>query len=83
MTTATTITSAAEWADALDADMGGRSLSDYISIGYADGTLAGVPIAYWDERADDARGTVVSADGRWVVRYLPRSNWWTVVEAGE
>lgn len=75
------ITTAVEWADALDAEMSrtGQSAGDLISHGYADGQVLGVVLDPEHEAADDERGVIVSSFG-WVVRYMAQSGCWSAVD---
>lgn len=80
MTTNPAITSAREWADALDAHQKetGQGAGDLISFGYADGQILGVALNPNHPEADDERAVIVSEQG-WVVRYDPQSGWWEAV----
>jgi prevent-host-death family protein len=71
------ITTAAQWADALDAMINrpGQTAGDLIGFGYANGELAGVTLDPEHPDADDERGVVVSDSG-WVVGYDAQSGYW-------
>ena len=78
---AVTITSAADWAEALDEEMRFLRVSDHhacsyeiITWAYVNGSAAGVEIA----READVNGSrrLTSADGRWIVRYDEPNDWW-------
>jgi hypothetical protein len=76
-----TITSAAEWAEAIDEEMRHFRMTDHrvrcyeiIMWAYAKGSAAGVEIAR--EAVDNASRRLTSADGRWVVRYDELNDWW-------
>jgi hypothetical protein len=79
---AVTITSAAQWAGAVDEEMRHfRVLTDHrvcsyeiVSWAYANGSAAGVEIAR--EAVDNGSRRLTSADGRWVVRYDEPNDWW-------
>lgn len=75
---------AAEWADALDAEMQrtDQSAGDMISVGYANGQLLGVLLNPEHPDADDQAGVIVgdAPDGaKWTVRYEPSTGYWTAV----
>lgn len=74
------ITTAQEWADALDAHQQetGDSAGEIISSGYANGQILGVTVDPNHPDADDERAVIASAGG-WVVRYVPQSGWWEAV----
>jgi hypothetical protein len=77
--TNTVITTAKQWADALDSELTskyGGCVSDQISYAYADNNAAGVNLSYDDPEIDDERGALVSADSAWIVRYDVRNAWW-------
>ena len=73
-----TITTADEWATALDAELGQLYhgiVSDQVGAAFAAGTACGVGIAY---DADDREGRrFVSVDGRWEARFEQSAGWWT------
>jgi hypothetical protein len=76
------ITSASDWADALDAHQKetGSSAGEIISTGYADGQILGVTLDSNHPDADEERA-VIASEGGWVVRYVPQSDWWEAVPA--
>lgn len=76
-----TISSAHEWADALDAHQKetGDSAGEIVSTGYADGDILGIALDPNHPAADDERASIAS-EGGWVIRYVPESGWWEVVE---
>lgn len=71
----TTPTTAAEWADALDAE--GKlhdTVGTMVSTAYADGSVCGISI---DPNADDDHSRrLVSADKLWTVRYRESDGYW-------
>jgi len=69
-------TSAAEWADALDAFQAatGMSAGELISWAYTGGTLCWVPI---DPEHPEAEDNATLAAGDWVVRYDEQAGYWT------
>jgi hypothetical protein len=78
---AATIRSAADWAEALDEEMRFLRVTDHhaclyeiITWAYVHGSAAGIEIA----READANGSrrLISADGRWIVRYDEPNDWW-------
>lgn len=74
-----TITTADQWADALDAETHtSASVGDLVSFAYADGSMCGVSINY--ETDDDHGRQLTSADGRWVVRYREQDGFWSAVD---
>lgn len=74
------ITTAQEWADALDAHQKetGSSAGEIISSGYANGQILGVTVDLNHPDADDERA-VIASEGGWVVRYVPQPGWWEAV----
>lgn len=80
MTTNTTdtITTAEQWADAIDREtLHAESVGTMLSEAYASGSLAGVALSTDDPRISDRdSAVVVSADGRWAVRYDVASGSW-------
>ena len=74
------IATAQDWADALDTHQKetGQSAGEVISNGYADGQILGVALDVDHPDADDERAVIASESG-WVVRYVPQSSWWEVV----
>lgn len=79
-TTVTVPTTASEWADALDAEVGNHeTVGTMVSVAYADGSICGISI---DGDADDDYGCrLTSADGLMVVRYSEQDGYWTAVDA--
>lgn len=73
----TTITTAQDWADALDAHQKQHRMSagTLTSEAYADGAILGVTLDPYHPAADDERPVLVSADG-WAVRWVPERDWW-------
>lgn len=71
------ISTAQEWADALDAHQKetGQSAGDIVSFGYADGQILGVVLDPNHPAADDEHAVVASEQG-WVVRYSHSARWW-------
>src|SRR5919109_5650787 len=76
-----TITSAAEWAEAIDEEMRHFRITDHrvrsyeiITWAYANGSAAGVEIAR--DPDDNSSHRLTSADGRWVIRYDEPNDWW-------
>jgi hypothetical protein len=82
MTDTTTPTTAGEWADALDAEVGNHeTVGTMVSFAYADGSICGVSI---DGEADDDYGRqLTSSDGLMVVRYREQDGYWTAVDTQE
>ncbi|MFO7275207.1 MAG: hypothetical protein DIU55_010080, partial [Bacillota bacterium] len=72
------ISSAEEWADALDEEMErtGQDAGTLISLGYANGQLCGVELDPQHPEANDERGVIASLQG-WVVEYDPQTRCWT------
>ncbi|MBB1256474.1 hypothetical protein H3146_24425 [Streptomyces sp. OF3] len=80
MTSSPAVTSASQWADALDLHMktSKEDAGTLISFGYATGAILGVALDPDHPEADDERGVIASEDG-WVIRYVEQSGWWEVV----
>jgi hypothetical protein len=75
------ITSAVEWAAAVDEEMRRFRVTDYrvcssevVTWAFTIGSAAGVEIAR--EANDNGGRRLTSADGRWVVRYDELNDWW-------
>jgi hypothetical protein len=76
-----TITSAADWAGAIDEETRHLCVTDYracsyeiVTWAYVNASAAGVAIAR--EADDNGCRRLTSADGRWVVRYDEPNDWW-------
>lgn len=75
----TTITTRDEWLHALDALTAESSVSDVVSLGCADGVIAGIDLMFDDPEWDDERAVIVGEgpDGtRWVVAWDPQRGEW-------
>lgn len=72
------ISSAEEWADAIDKEMKrtGQDPGTLISLGYANGQICGIVLDPQHPDADDERAVIASTSG-WVVGYDPQSRYWT------
>lgn len=72
------ISSAEEWADALDEEMErtGQDAGTLISHGYASGQICGVELDPQHPDVDDERAVIASTCG-WVVGYDHQSHYWT------
>ncbi len=75
-TMTTAITTADQWADALDAaTTKDVSVGELVSFAYADGSICGVGIDITAD--DDTCRQLTSADGCWVIRYRAQDGFWT------
>ena len=75
-----TISTAQEWAAAIDTHMHetGESAGTIMSFGYADGQILDVPLDPNHPQADDERCVIASAQG-WVIWYNAPNGWWETV----
>lgn len=72
-----TPTNSADWADTLDNATNSPTVGVFVSLAFANGHAAGVPIAY--DKDDNNGRILVSADHSMAVEYIESHSYWVAV----